>query len=52
MVTTTQSANDMPMDALAFCDLLARILYRCLKDHEARLFLFPDISDQPLTLVP
>ena len=52
MLTTTQPVDEMPLDAIAFCDLLARILYRCLKDQEARVILFPRVSEHPLTLLP
>ena len=49
MHTLTQSVDEMPLDAIAFCDLLARILYRCLNDQEARLLLFPYASEHPST---
>ncbi|GHO73974.1 hypothetical protein KSD_17450 [Ktedonobacter sp. SOSP1-85] len=52
MLTTKQPVDEMPLDAIAFCDLLARILYRCLKDQEARMLLFPRDSEHPLTLLP
>lgn len=50
MLTMTQSVDEMPLDAIAFCDLLARILYRCLKDQEAHLLLFPTASEKPFTI--
>ncbi len=52
MLTITQTVDEMPLDAIAFCSLLARILYRCLKDQEARLLLFPYVSEHPLTISP
>ncbi len=52
MLTTTQSVEEMPLDAIALCDLLARILYRCLRDQEARALLFPCVSEHPFTLLP
>lgn len=50
MLATTPSIGEMPLDAIAFCDLLARILYRCLKDQDARLHLFPCVSEHTLTI--
>ncbi len=44
MLTVTPSVEEMPLDAIALCDVLARILSRCLKDQEARLLLFPNAS--------
>ena len=52
MLTMTSSLGDLPLDAIAFCDLIARILYRCLKDQETRLLLFPMVSEHPPTPSP
>lgn len=52
MLITTQPVDEMSLDAIAFCDLLARILYRCLKDQEACLLLFPSVPEHPLILLP
>ena len=52
MRTMTHSMGDLPLDAIAFCDLVARILYRCLKDQETRLLLFPLVSEHPSTTSP
>ena len=49
MLTMTQTLGDLPLDAIAFCDLVARILYRCLKDQETRMLLFPIVSEHPST---
>ena len=49
MLTMTHSLGDLPLDAIAFCDLIARILYRCLKDQETRMLLFPIVSEHPST---
>lgn len=50
MLKIAQHIDDVPLDAIAFCDLLARILYRCLKDQDTRLLLFPCVSEHPLTI--
>ena len=52
MRTIAHSMGDLPLDAIAFCDLVARILYRCLKDQEARMRLFPMVSEHPSTPSP
>ena len=52
MLAMTSSPGDVPQDAIAFCDLVARILYRCLKDQEARMRLFPMVSEHPSTPSP
>ena len=52
MLAMTSSPGDVPLDAIAFCDLVARILYRCLKDQETRLVLFPLVSEHPATPSP
>jgi hypothetical protein len=49
MLTMTHSLGDLPLDAIAFCDLVARILYRCLKDQETRMLLIPMVSEHPST---
>ena len=52
MLNMTPSLGDLPLDAIAFCDLVARILYRCLKDQETRMLLFPMVSEHPSTPSP
>ena len=52
MLNMTHSLGDLPLDAIAFCDLIARILYRCLKDQETRMLLFPMVSEHPSTSSP
>jgi hypothetical protein len=52
MFSMTHSLGDLPLDAIAFCDLIARILYRCLKDQETRMLLYPIISEHPSTPSP
>ena len=52
MLSMTHSSGDLPLDAIAFCDLVARILYRCLKDQETRMLLFPMISEHLSTPSP
>ena len=49
MLATSPSVSNMPLDALALCDVLARILYRCLKDQDARALLFPSLSEHART---
>ena len=52
MLNMTHSLGDVPLDAIAFCDLIARILYRCLKDQETRMLLFPIVSEHSSTHSP
>ncbi len=49
MLNMTHSLGDLPLDAIAFCDLIARILYRCLNDQETHMLLFPIVSEHPST---
>ena len=50
MLKVIQPVGDLPLDAIAFCDLIARIIYRCLKDQETRMPLFPVVSEHPSPL--
>ncbi len=52
MLNMTQPLGDLSLDAIAFCDLIARILYRCLKDQETRMQLFSVASEHPSTISP
>lgn len=52
MFNMTHSLGDLPLDAIAFCDLIARILYRCLKDQETRMLLFSIVSEHSSTTSP
>ena len=52
MLNMTHSLGDLPLDAIAFCDLIARILYRRLKDQETRMLLFPMVSEHTSTPSP
>jgi hypothetical protein len=52
MFNMAHSLGGLPLDAIAFCDLIARILYRCLKDQETRTLLFPMVSEHPSTTSP
>jgi hypothetical protein len=51
MIKIIQPVDDLPLDAIAFCDLIARIVYRCLKENENRMLLFPDMSEHPSTFL-
>ncbi len=52
MLEMIQPVGDLPLDAIAFCDLIARILYRCLRDQETRMLLFPTASEHHSTVSP
>jgi len=52
MKQNMEQQEALSSDVIMFCSLLARILYRCLKDQETRTLLFPMVSEHPSTPSP
>jgi hypothetical protein len=45
MPDEVQPTDNVPFEVITFCDLLARILYRCLKNQTTRTIMHPIGSD-------
>ena len=48
MVLNPMPADELPCEVVMLCSLLARIIYRCLKERDARvLALLEQSADEP-----